>query len=73
MTGHWQCGKCQSGRVKSLIAAVGGGIKEARQVACEDCGESDSYTIDLLSRENPPRTEQGKFRWVKQEAQSDAG
>jgi len=65
MTGHWRCESCHADDAEIHLQAVGGGIKEARQVTCRGCGESDHYTLDLLSKENPLRTRQRKFHWVK--------
>jgi len=65
MTGHWQCQKCQGDKVKIHLLAVGGGIKEARKLECEGCGESDHYTLDLIGKESPAKTEHRKFRWIK--------
>lgn len=65
MIGRWQCQRCQGDKVKTQLLAVGGGIKEARTLTCEDCGESDRDTLDLAAKEGPAKTERSKFHWVK--------
>lgn len=72
MTGRWRCQKCGGEAVKTRLLAVGGGIKEARKLDCESCGESDHYTLDLVSRNGATETQRGKFRWMKNGNQQEA-
>ena len=65
MTGRWQCQGCQQAEVKTQLIGVGGGLKEARKLTCADCGESDYYTLNLIGKETPAKTERGKFQWTK--------
>lgn len=65
MSGYWQCQGCQGRRVARCLLAVGGGLQEARQLTCEDCGERDQYTLRLIAGEGPHRTARGRFQWVK--------
>ena len=65
MTGRWRCQRCSGEAVKTRLLAVGGGIKEARKLECEGCGESDSYALDLVSRNGVIGTQRGKFRWIR--------
>ena len=72
MTGRWRCQRCCGETVKTQLLAVGGGIKEARKLDCESCGESDHYTLDLVSRNGVTETQRGKFRWMKNGNQQEA-
>ena len=64
MTGRWQCQRCGGEKVEIHVNAVGGGIREARQIICQTCDEADRYMLDLILKEKPVRTQFGKFQWV---------